>query len=55
MMGYVLAPEVELDLDAIWEYIANDTFEAADHWLAKLFDAFEALAKMPNIGTVVQI
>jgi plasmid stabilization system protein ParE len=50
MTGYVLAPEAELDLDAIWEYIAHDNLEAADGWVAKLYDAFARLARMPGMG-----
>ena len=50
MTEYVLAPEAERDLGAIWEYIAGDNLEAADGWIAKLFDTFEVLARMPGIG-----
>jgi len=50
MKGYVLADAAELDLDAIWEYIAEDNIDAADRWIAKLFDAFEALARTPGMG-----
>jgi len=48
--SYVLAADAELDLDEIWEYIAHDSIEAADRWVAKLFDAFEALARSPGMG-----
>jgi plasmid stabilization system protein ParE len=41
--GYVLSVDAGLDLDEIWEYIAADNVEAADRWIGKLFDAFEAL------------
>ena len=50
MSRYVLGVEVELDLDVIWEYIAQDKPVAADRWIAKLFDAFETLARNPAIG-----
>lgn len=50
--GYVLGREAELDLDEIWEYIASDNPDAADRWIGKLFDAFEALGKMPGMGHV---
>jgi hypothetical protein len=33
--------DADLDLDEIWEYIAADSIDNADHWIAKLFDAFE--------------
>lgn len=52
MKDYVLASAAELDLDAIWEYIAVDNVDAADRWMAKLFDAFEAIARTPGMGHV---
>ena len=36
--------------DEIGEYIAADNIDAADRWTAKLFDAFEALARTPGMG-----
>jgi plasmid stabilization system protein ParE len=39
-----------LDLDDVWEYIATDNIDAADHWIDKLFDAFEALGNTPGMG-----
>jgi len=48
--GYVLGPDADLDLDAIWEYIAADNIAAADRRIAKLFDAFEALGQTPGMG-----
>jgi plasmid stabilization system protein ParE len=48
--GYVLSADAELDLDEIWEYIAADNIDAADQWIGKLFDAFEALARTPGMG-----
>ena len=50
MSDYVLGPGADLDLDDIWEYIAADSVDAADQWIAKLFDAFEAIRRMPGIG-----
>jgi plasmid stabilization system protein ParE len=47
---YVLGRGLESDLDEIWEYIARDNVEAADRWIAKLFDAFELLGQSPGIG-----
>ena len=35
MNQYVLGVDAELDLDAIWEYVAQDNVEAADRWIAK--------------------
>lgn len=50
MSAFVLSAAAEFDLDDIWEYIANDSIEAADRWIARLFDAFEALARTPRMG-----
>ena len=50
MKEYFLSVEAELDLDEIWSYIAQDKIDAADRWIARLFDAFEALARTPGMG-----
>jgi plasmid stabilization system protein ParE len=50
MSGYVLSEDADLDLDEIWDYIAADSIDAADLWIGKLFDAFEALAQTPGMG-----
>ncbi len=50
MKKYVLGKFVEDDLDCIWEYIAQDNIEAADRWIAKLFDSFQTLADTPGAG-----
>ncbi len=47
---YVLSVDAELDLDQIWEYVAEDNPDAADRWIDKLFDAFQSLAQTPGIG-----
>jgi plasmid stabilization system protein ParE len=49
---YILGPDAELDLDAIWEYIAKDNIDAADRWISRLFGAFEALGQTPGMGHV---
>jgi plasmid stabilization system protein ParE len=50
MKEYVLSTGAEQDLDEIWEYIAQDNINAADRWIGKLFDAFDALARNPGMG-----
>ena len=50
MNGYVLSADADFDLDEIWEYIAADNLDAADRWIGKLFDAFEALGQTPGLG-----
>ena len=50
MSGYVLGADADADLDESWEYIAADSLDAADRWIGKLFDAFEALGQTPGMG-----
>jgi plasmid stabilization system protein ParE len=50
MKDYVLSTGAELDLDEIWEYIAQDNLHAANRWIGKLFDAFDLIAKNPGVG-----
>jgi plasmid stabilization system protein ParE len=48
--GYVLARDADLDLDSIWEYIAEDDIDAADGWIERLIEAFEKLGQTPGMG-----
>jgi plasmid stabilization system protein ParE len=48
--GYVLSVDADYDLDDIRAHIAADNIDAADCWIEKLFDAFEALAQTPGMG-----
>jgi plasmid stabilization system protein ParE len=50
MSRYVLGRDAERDLDDLWDYIAQDSVEAADRLIAKLFKTFEALARNPRMG-----
>jgi len=50
MNEYVLSSGALLDLDEIWDYIAEDSIDAADRWIGKLFDAFDALVRTPGMG-----
>jgi plasmid stabilization system protein ParE len=50
MSAYVLSEDADLDLDDIWEHIAQDNIDAPDRWIGKLFDAFEAIGRAPGIG-----
>ena len=50
MSGYILGDDAVLDLEAIWDYIARDSIDAADRWIAKLFETFEALGQTPGMG-----
>ena len=37
-------------MEDIWDYIASDSIVAADRWIARLFDAFNEISRMPGIG-----
>ncbi len=50
MSDFILSPAAHRDLEEIWEYIAADSVDAADRWLAKLEKAIRLLADMPKIG-----
>jgi hypothetical protein len=50
MSGYVFGRGAERDLDGLWEYVAQDSVEEANRLLAKIFEAFEALARNPGMG-----
>ena len=50
MTQYILSDDADRDLDGIWDYIAEDNIDAADQWIARLFDAFEAIGDTPGIG-----
>jgi plasmid stabilization system protein ParE/Arc/MetJ-type ribon-helix-helix transcriptional regulator len=47
---YVLGAGAERDLNEIWEYIAQDSIDAAGRWIAKLFSTDTSLARNPAIG-----
>lgn len=47
---YVLSADAEMDLDAIWDYIAQDSLDAADRWIDNLSEAFEALERNLGLG-----
>jgi plasmid stabilization system protein ParE len=47
---YVLSVDADLDLDDIWDHIAQDSIDAADRWIGRLFEAFEALGQTPGMG-----
>jgi len=47
---YILSEDADRDLDSIWDYIAEDSIDAADQWIGKLFDAFDAISNTPGIG-----
>jgi plasmid stabilization system protein ParE len=47
---FVISPEAGQDLNGIWEYIAEDSLDAADRFLGKLHLQILELAETPGIG-----
>jgi toxin ParE1/3/4 len=50
MRAYDFHPEAESDLNAIWDYIAEDSPDAADRTIDKIMAAIEALGPFPHQG-----
>jgi plasmid stabilization system protein ParE len=50
MTGYDFHPEAEADLEAIWEFIADDNLQAADRVIDGIKAAIEALVPFPHQG-----
>lgn len=50
MPRIVRRPLALQDLDEIWDYIAEDSPEAADHFIDKVEKQCRLLADFPNIG-----
>jgi plasmid stabilization system protein ParE len=50
MTGYHFHPEADLDLDEIWEFIAQDSPAGADKVTDDIVAAIEALVSAPHIG-----
>lgn len=50
MRGYDFHPEAQIDLGEIWEYIAEDSPDAADRVIDDIEAALEALVPFPHQG-----
>lgn len=50
MASYELSPEALRDLQGVWDFIANDSPDAADRVIDELFQAFQHLAEWPRQG-----
>lgn len=50
MSQFVLHPQAYADLDEIWEYIAADNLDAADHVREEIYEAIQSLVPFPYIG-----
>jgi plasmid stabilization system protein ParE len=47
---FELARRAVIDLQEIWDYVSEESFDAADRLLDDFQHAFEQLAGMPNMG-----
>jgi len=50
MSGYSFHPDAAADLEEIWEFIAQDSIDAADRVLAEIHEVLHTLASSPRIG-----
>lgn len=50
MPGFVLHPEAYADLNEIWEYIAADNLDAADHVVEEIYQTLRSLVAFPRQG-----
>jgi plasmid stabilization system protein ParE len=50
MSQYALTSRARRDLDEIWDFIAEDSVDAADRWIEKLLAEIDLLAGNPGIG-----
>jgi plasmid stabilization system protein ParE len=48
--GWSFHPEAALDLDEIWEFIAEDSLDAADRVVAEILGSIETLTPFPDRG-----
>jgi plasmid stabilization system protein ParE len=48
--GYSLHPEAFVDLQDMWEYVAQHNLDAADRVIADTFDAIRNLVLSPHAG-----
>lgn len=44
------APQADVDLDSIWDFIASDSTRAADKQIGRIGDTFEMLVANPLAG-----
>jgi plasmid stabilization system protein ParE len=50
MSGYILHPEAYTDLDAIWDFIAEVSPDAADRLLEQIYESILALVQFTHQG-----
>ena len=50
MSGYAVSPRAIEDLFDIWQYIAQDSEDAANRVQSEFYEVFSALGRMPTQG-----
>ena len=50
MSRYVLHPGAHADIDELWEFIAQDSLDAADRVREEIYQAIQSLIPFPHIG-----
>jgi toxin ParE1/3/4 len=50
MIAYDLHPQARVDLDEIWDFLVEDSLDAADKVIAQILASMDALATFPNQG-----
>lgn len=50
MGRYFLSSVAEVDMVAVWEYVARDNLSAADRLIDRFTAAFERIAQFPEAG-----
>ncbi|MGO8731917.1 MAG: type II toxin-antitoxin system RelE/ParE family toxin [Terriglobia bacterium] len=50
MTGYDFHPEAAVDLDEIWDFVAEDNLDAADKVIADILASIDALVPFPHQG-----
>jgi toxin ParE1/3/4 len=50
MIAYDLHPQAWVDLDEIWDFLVEDSLDAADKVIAQILASMDALATFPNQG-----
>jgi toxin ParE1/3/4 len=52
MGQFILTEQAALDIDDIWEYVADSNIEAADKVISELYVAMRKLSDQPGMGRV---
>jgi toxin ParE1/3/4 len=50
MPHFVVRPRARIDIDGIWDYIADDSVAQADAVVDRMASKFKLLARQPDLG-----